>query len=359
MRRIATLGPIVVAGALALGPLYALSGCTEKGPGGADGAAPSGEAGRVQEAGTSRKTYTIATVVKIEGIPWFQRMREGVKRFAGETGHEAFLVGPPKTDAALQVRIVEDMIAQGVDAICVVPFSVEALEPALEKARRDGIKVIAHEASNLRSADLIIEAFDNFAYGAHLMDHLARLMGEEGDFAVFVGSLTSKSHNEWVDGALARQKETYPRMRLVADRIEEYDDQNLAYEKTKELLKAYPNLRGIQGSASTTAAGAGLAIEERGLQGKVSLVGTGLVSMSGQYLKTGSVKVLSLWDPADAGYVMNLLALRVLEGKAPREGEDLGVDGYRALRQDPNKASLFYGAAWVDVTKENMDRYGF
>ena len=95
---------------------------------------------------------------------------------------------------------------------------------------------------------------------------------------MFVGSLTSKSHNEWVDGSITRRKEAYPNMRLVTDRLEEYDDQNVAYEKAKELMKAYPNLRGIQGSASTTAVGAGLAVEERGLQDKIAVVGTGLVS---------------------------------------------------------------------------------
>jgi len=308
---------------------------------------------------TAQPKYTIATVVKLDGIAWFNRMREGVERFREETGQECFLQGPPKADAALQVQIIEDLIAQGVDAICVVPFSVEALEPVLQKARRQGIVVVAHEASSQIHADLIIEAFDNRAYGAHLLDHLARYMNEAGEFAVFVGSLTSKSHNEWIDGALACQKEKYPGMKLVTDRIEEYDNQNTAYEKTKELFKAYPNLRGIQGSASTTAAGAGLAVEERGFQDKVAVVGSGLVSQCRQFLQSGSVKLISFWDPADAGYVMNRLALLLLEGSHPTNGMDLGVTGYRAIRQDPAKTNLFYGAAWVDVTVTNMNQYDF
>ncbi|MCL5282905.1 MAG: autoinducer 2 ABC transporter substrate-binding protein, partial [Planctomycetes bacterium] len=251
--------------------------------------------------GTGQRPYTIATIVKLDGIAWFERMRAGVKKFGDETGNKCFLLGPPQADAALQVQIIEDVIAQGVDAICVVPFSVEALEPVLRKARNQGIVVVSHEASNQVNADAIIEAFDNFAYGAHLMDHLARHMGEQGQYAVFVGSLTSKSHNEWIDGAIARQKEKYPKMELVTERIEEYDNQNTAYEKTKELLKAYPELRGIQGSASTTAAGAGLAVEEKGLQNKVAVIGTGLVSQCRQYLASDSTKLISLWDPADAG----------------------------------------------------------
>jgi simple sugar transport system substrate-binding protein len=311
------------------------------------------------DAGRKDTRYTIATVVKLDGIAWFDRMKEGIKRLATETGHRCYQLGPSQADAALQVQIIEDLIAQGVDAICVVPFSVEAVEPVLKKARDRGIVVVCHEASNQVNADAIIEAFDNAAYGAHLMDHLARFMGEQGEYAVFVGSLTSKSHNEWIDAAIARQRQKYPEMTLVTQRIEEYDNQNIAYEKTKELIKAYPHLRGIQGSASTTAAGAGLAVEEKGLQDKIAVIGTGLVSQCGPYLKGGGAKLISFWDPADAGYVMNKLALMLLEHKALSDGMDLGAEGYHAVRRDPEKPNLFYGSAWVDVTKDNMDKYDF
>jgi simple sugar transport system substrate-binding protein len=309
-------------------------------------------------AGTG-KQYTIATVVKLDGIAWFDRMKEGVKRFSQETGHRCYQLGPSQADAALQVQIIEDLIAQGVNAICVVPFSVEAVEPVLKKARDHGIVVVCHEASNQVNADAIIEAFDNAAYGAHLMDYLARFMGSQGEYAVFVGSLTSKSHNEWIDAAIARQRQDYPKMILVTERIEEYDNQNIAYEKAKELIRAYPNLRGIQGSASTTAAGAGLAVEEKGLQDKIAVIGTGLTSQCGPYLKSGGVKLISFWDPADAGYVMNRLAVMLLEHKELTDGMDLGAEGYHAVHRDAEKPNLFYGSAWVDVTRENMDAYNF
>ncbi len=90
------------------------------------------------------KKPTIATIVKISGIQWFNRMDEGVKKFAADTGANAFQVGPAKADAQLQVQLVEDMIAQGVNAIAIVPFAPEAVEPVLKKAMDAGIKVVAH-----------------------------------------------------------------------------------------------------------------------------------------------------------------------------------------------------------------------
>ena len=309
------------------------------------------------KAADGKKRYVIATVVKVDGIAWFETMREGVEAFGKDTGHQVLVLGPAKADAAEQVQIIEGLIAQQVDAICVVPFSVEAVEPVLKKARERGIVVISHEASSQQNADLIIEPFQNAEYGRHLMDQLARSMGQKGEYATFVGSLTSKSHNEWVDAAVAHQKETYPDMVNVAVKIEDYDDQNLAYQKTKELITTYPNLTGILGSAMSTVPGAALAVEEKGLQDKIQVVGTSLVAVAGPYLKSGAAKLISFWDPADAGYAMNKLAVMQLEGTTVQEGTDLGLDGYRELARSADKPNLFYGSAWLDVTQDNLAQF--
>ncbi|CAD7843309.1 Ribose ABC transport system, periplasmic ribose-binding protein RbsB (TC 3.A.1.2.1) [Olavius algarvensis spirochete endosymbiont] len=304
-------------------------------------------------------SYTIATVVKIDGIAWFDRMRVGVEEYGEENGYDTFLLGPSQADAAEQVRIIEDLIAEGVDAICVVPFSVEAVEPVLARAREEGIVVVSHEASTQENADAIIEAFDNAAYGEFLMENLAQRMGGTGTYATFVGSLQSKSHNEWVDAAVAYQEANYPDMELVQNKIEEFDDFQIAYEKTLELLTAYPELDGIQGSAMTTAPGAGLAVEERGLQDKVSVVGTSLVSVSEQYLESGATDMIAFWDPAMAGRAMNEIAVRILNGESIDNGANLGVTGYKSIIQDAAKPNLYYGSAWVGVTKDNMNQYNF
>ena len=298
--------------------------------------------------------HTIATVVKLVGVAWFNRMEEGVKQFGADTGHDTFLLGPPQADAALQVQIVEDLIAQRVSAITVVPFAPEALEPVLRRAMDLGIVVVSHEASNQQNVHYDVEAFANADYGARIMDALAECMGYEGEYTVFVGSLTSQTHNEWVDAAIARQQEAYPNLTMVGSKNESSDDQQVAYARAQELLRTYPNLKGFQGSAATDVAGIGLAVEERGLEDRTCVMGTSLPSVSGQYLETGAVDRIFFWDPADAGYAMNVVAVRVLEGGEIVDGDDLGVPGYGNVKVD---GKVIYGQAWVEVTAENMDDY--
>ena len=232
----------------------------------------------------------------------------------------------------------------------------------LKKAREHGIVVISHEASNIQNVDYDIEAFDNKAYGAKLMEVLGKQMGGKGKYVATVGSLTSKSQNEWIDGGIAYQKEHFPEMSLATNRFETYDDANQDYNKLKEALTTYPDVTGILGGPMPTSAGAGRLIAERGLKGKLFFSGTGLVSVAGQYLKDGDIAYIQFWDPAAAGYAMNELAVMVLNKKKAdiKAGLDLGLPGYTSLQMpDAAKPYLLYGAGWVGVTKENMGDYNF
>lgn len=301
--------------------------------------------------------YVMATVVKLTGVGWFDRMEEGVADFDAAYDYvEAFQQGPSQADAALQVQVLEDLLAQGVDSLCVIPFQPEAVEPVLQRAREEGVVVISHEASNQHNIDFDIEAFDNAAYGRHLMDHLAEMMGEEGEYVVFVGSLTSTTHNEWIDAAIAHQLENYPNMTMVGDKNESYDDAQTAYERGRELLVAFPDLKGMQGSSANDVVGFGQAVEEAGLQDEIAVVGTSLASMAGALVETGAVDLISFWDPAMAGYACNEIALLVLKGETPADGLSLDLPGYENLTLI---GKVFYGQAWVDVTLDNLADWDF
>jgi simple sugar transport system substrate-binding protein len=304
-----------------------------------------------------QKIYTITTIVKVKGgHAWFDRMAEGVKKFADDTGHHTLLTGPPQADEHLQEQLIEDAIARQVNAICIVPFFPQALELSVRKAKSQGILVISHEASHIRNADYDLEAFDNSAYGVHLMDYLARHMQNTGEYAILMGSLTTGSHSEWAEAAIVHQKQRYPGMSLAARKIEDQDNPVIAYEKTQALLARTPNLKGILGIGMSSTVGVGRVIEEQHLQNKIAVVGTGLVLPCKTALANAAIKVISFWDPADAGYAMNKLAVMILDGEKVTDGLNLGLPGYQHLKLN---GKTFFGEAWLDVTKDNMSAYHF
>ena len=307
---------------------------------------------------SAKDQFEIVMVVKLEGVAWFDNMRLGIEQFDKDFPDvKAYQIGADTADPAAQVALVEDLIAKGVDAILVVPNDPESLVPAFKKANDAGILTFTHEASNQKQVSFDIEAFDNIAYGRHMMDIMAEWMGKEGQWQPFVGHLTSTTHNEWVDGEEMQAKEKYPNLKMATDRIEEKENQQIAYEKGLELLKTYPDLKAMMGSAMSTVPGAAQAIEEKGMIGKVAAFGTCLPSVAGDYLESGAAKSIHFWVPADAGYATAMAAYKVLKGEEIKEGTDLGRPGYESIiiKKNADGVPVIYGQAWMDVNKDNLD----
>ena len=65
---------------------------------------------------------------------------------------------------------------------------------------------------------------------------------------------------------------------------------------------------------------------------------------------------IHFWVPADAGYVTANAAYVLLQGKKVTEGMNMGRPGYQKVTLKKNAAGVpvIYGAAWVDVNKDNL-----
>ena len=81
-------------------------------------------------AGGGRKVR-IVTVVKVRGIAWFDRMQQGIARFAARTGVDARMVGAADATPRSQLLLIRRALAERPrpDAITVVPNSPASLKP--------------------------------------------------------------------------------------------------------------------------------------------------------------------------------------------------------------------------------------
>ena len=102
-------------------------------------------------------------------------------------------------------------------------------------------------APSRKAAPGTSSCIDSVVFGEVQMQKLAKEMGEEGEYVVYVGTLTTPLHKIWADAAIAYQEANYPNMKLVADRFPGADEIDTAYKSTLDVIKAYPNLKGIFG----------------------------------------------------------------------------------------------------------------
>ncbi len=295
---------------------------------------------------------TIGVVVKIGGIPWFNAMEAGIKKAAGETGADAWMVGPTQADAAQQVKAVEDLIARHVDVIAVVPNDAKALEPVFKRAQDAGIKVITHESpdQNFNNWDMELTTAEN--YGVTHMKALAAAMGEKGKYIVYVGSLTVPLHNKWADYAIAYQKAHYPNMQLAADRFGVAESVDDSYKTALDEMRAIPDLKGILTFGSQGPIGAARALDEKGKAKDIVLVGSFSPGQGAKYIKSGTIREGYMWNPELAGEVIVRLGVMLTKGEQPKDGMD--VPGVGPMTVDP-KARSILAAKLQKIDKETVD----
>ena len=306
--------------------------------------------------GSDPADYKVVMIVK-QSDSWFDDMASGIDQLKKDTGLNVSVQVPEKGDAASQISIMEDLIAQGVDAICVVPNDPAALVPTIQKARKAGITVVTHEAtSTAKEVDLDIEAFESQTFGELFGEKLAKAMDGKGKYAGFVGGLTMDTHMAWYNAATEYLKKNYPDMQNISN--EPYEDGNSvegAHDKALEVLKAYPDIAGF---FDCSAQGGGIceALAENSLEGKVKVVSLALPSMSATYLKDGSMAEGLCWRPADAGYATCYAAYLIASGQGVTDGTDLKVTGYESMKL---KDGIAYGNAPLEFTADNIDNYDF
>jgi simple sugar transport system substrate-binding protein len=219
------------------------------------------------------KNYQMAIIPKLRA-PWFNRLDEGAKKAAAEFGVDTYMQAAASADEAEQVRLIQDAISRGVNALLIVPNNAQSLEPVLAQAKQQGMVVITHESPNQKNADFDIEMIDNEKFGRFGLDKMVQFMGSDGEYVIYVGSLTVPAHNIWADAAIKLAKEKYPNLKLDADRFPVSEDQNAARQKTLEIFRTYPNVKGFLCFGSQGAPGAAQAVRDQHLQEKTAVVGT-------------------------------------------------------------------------------------
>ena len=297
-------------------------------------------------------TGKVGVVVKIGGIPWFNAMNAGIDEQADKLGIDATMIGPTSADPALQVRAIEDLIAQGVKVIGVVPNDAKVLEPVLQKAQDNGIIVLTHESPSQKGSTWDFELASAQGFGEAHGKLLAEQMGGKGEYAVFVGSLTGPLHNAWADAAIGYVSEHYPDMKLVGDRYGVAEDVDKSRSTALDLMSAHPDLKGFIAFGSQGPIGAGRAIQERRMIGNVFVVGPSSPGQSRRLIKSGALAGGFMWNPKQAGEVFVTLADKLMKGEKIEDGET--IEGLGVVHPDFENRNIIVDQL-VEINKSTVD----
>ena len=191
---------------------------------------------------------TFAWIPKALNNPVFEVGRDGAFKkaeeltAAGPTEVEVLYVGSVASDAAEQARVVEDVIAKGVDAIGISCNDPTACEDPINKAVEAGIPVMAWDSDSPDSQRFTYLGVDNYEGGKAAAELLVRFMGEEGKVALLTGVPGAFNLEERIRG-FQDGVAGYSGIEIVAT-VYCNDDINLGVQVVEETMQANPDLDG-------------------------------------------------------------------------------------------------------------------
>ncbi|MEV6305952.1 autoinducer 2 ABC transporter substrate-binding protein [Actinoplanes sp. NPDC051861] len=325
----------------------ALTGCTKKND---------TDSGTTSDAGS--KTYKVAFVPKLQGVPYFEAMNAGGKEAAAALGNVEWLYqGPTQADAAAQADIVRSYIQQKVDTLIVAPNDPDSMAPLLQQAKDAGIHVATADTDAPSS---VREVFVNQAtaqgIGEGLTDSLLKAMGGKGKYAIVSCGQTAENLNSWIEVQKAYTKEKYPEAEIV-DIVYAGEDQAKATQMATDLMNAHPDLTGLVGECTSSAPGVAQAVKDAGKIGKVFTVGLGTPQAMKPYLQDKSSTAAILWDVENLGYLTAWAGAQIAQGKPFAATNNVSSDLSAVAYTEADKM-LLLGPA-LAITDQNVDQFNY
>ena len=306
-KKAGTLTAVLLTAAMTFG---LLAGCQT---GGTDSGENKG--GEKTESGKDSGKTKIAFIPQLVGIPYFSAMEKGGERAAADLGVDYLYTGATQANAAEQVKIMDSLIKQGVDAISLSVLDSSSTNPYIEKAQEAGIHVYTSDSDAPDSTrEFYVAQASDEDLGRTLMDRLAEQIGEKGKIGIVSGESTATNLNSWISWIEKQQEEKYPDIEIVDIRYTQGGSSEQALKQAQELMTRYSDLKGLVAVASSTIPGVAQAVEQEGKAGEVAVIGYGSPETVKPFIDSGVMEESIMWDAEALGYLSKEEAEKIKTG---------------------------------------------
>ncbi|WP_243695983.1 ABC transporter substrate-binding protein [Labedella phragmitis] len=307
------------------------------------GCAQGGSAGSGGDAGSGDKPY-IAMISKGFQHQFWQAVKQGAEERAEELGVEITFEGPAsETEVDAQLQMLQAAIDKSPDAIAYAALDPEACIPLIDAAGAAEIPVVQFDAGCDSDVPLSIAKTDSLGAGALAADHMAELIGEEGEVAIVGHSQINSTGVERRDGFVEQMEAEYPDIEIVDIQYGDGDHLKSA-DIAKAMIAAHPDLKGIYGTNEGSAVGVVNALTELGMNGDdLTVIGFDSGKAQMDAITNGLMAGAITQNPIGIGAETVQAAYDAINGDTPEEVIDTGYFFYDAENmKDEEIAAVLY-----------------
>jgi len=323
---------------LAMVMVFALVACSEK----------------PADANDGKVTYAI--VCKDASNPYMLRMISGFEAACKALGVESVTKSPETATVDGQIKIVNELVAQGVKGIAIAANDAAALEATIKAATEAGIAVVTLD-SDTKGSQLFVNQAGVEQVAQVLVDSVYDMAGGEGEFAILSASSTATNQNAWIDAIkkIIDDNDKYSKLNWV-ETVYGDDESQKSTDEMQNLMTKYPNLEvvccpttvGILAAAKVVANDANCTIK---------IAGLGLPSEMKDYVGDDKAcPYMYLWNPIDVGNCGAYMIKAIADGKAGAAGTEFTADNgttYAVTAGDPAETQIIVGPPFA-FTGENI-----
>jgi len=265
--------------------------------------------------------------------PYWQNMRLGAEDEAGKLGAEITILNA-KEDAARQIGQIEEMIAKGVDVVCLVPMKTDPLVRGVKKLNAAGIPVVVVNREIGEGCDYVAytgtDTYKGALTSARILMEAIGGKGEIVEFHQHLGTGPEIARSK----ALRETLKDYSDVKVVA-RVPHKGERDTTKTEMQTLLQNHPELKGVYAHGDNFAIAAAQVCSKAG-RGDVKCVGMGGSIEAIQAIRDGLLAGSSYQQPEEEGRSGVRLAIKYLKGE---------------------KLEKRYPVDCPPITRENADQY--
>jgi ribose transport system substrate-binding protein len=273
--------------------------------------------------GFAADQYTFVMVPKAVH-PYYEPCYEGFKAAAEKYGVEAEFEAPQEQQLGMQVRVIEDLIARGVDGIALSALDDAGLVAVVDEAMEAGVKVLTFDAEAPSTKALSYIGTDNGAAGYEGGKKMIELLGGSGKVALLQATLGAVNLNRRTEEFKRAIEELAPDMEVVA--VEEFEgDYAKAVNKVEALLETYPDIKAFFGISAYGAPAAATVVKEQEKVGQVLVAGFDDLKDTLEGIREGSIAFCLVQKTFKMGWLSIERLLDAVEGKEIPKNIDTGI----------------------------------
>jgi LacI family transcriptional regulator len=210
-----------------------------------------------------------------------------------------------------------EALADDLDGLIMVPGQPVPLAPLLKKAAERDLPVVCVNTDAPEVEHLVTVCVDSLTTGLLAGELMGRFLAGKGRVMVVTGQVSTIDHAQKVAGFRRALAEMWPDLKIAAA-VEAHEHEPEAYEKSRQVLTATPDITGVYVS-TVNSVPVLRAIEDVGLAGRATVITSDLFPALAPLIESGQVAATMYQRPSIQGQ----LAFRALynflvDGVRPR-----------------------------------------